>query len=374
MTALAVFLYIAITWQLSSNSGATVFNVDFRVFWAAARLAIEGHPLDAFDVTRLAEVQDFPADDWMPWVYPPGFLLLLLPLGLLSFFAAWAVYTGLSAAAMLAALRPFLRGTPALWIGVALSPAALVTLLLGQISLLWVAGLVAALAALRGNRPWLAGLFLGLLTVKPQLGLLIPVALIAAGQWRTIGAAALTSLALTGVATALFGPDYWPAWHDIAARHLDVLRTEVAGSPRMVSLYSLLSSLGLTEPLALAVQGAVTLVAAVAVWVGWLRPALSFDLRAALLLTAIPLSTPYLWHNETVFLAPALLFLIRSGALPLTPPGLAFAALCWLGLGPLTLARILGVDNLPSPRLIAVPLAVAAFALAVRALLARRPT
>ncbi|WP_071674647.1 glycosyltransferase family 87 protein [Nioella nitratireducens] len=374
LTVLITALYIALTWRLSTASGATVFNVDFRVFWAAARLAIDGHPLDAFDVNRLAEVQDFPADDWMPWVYPPGFLLMILPLGLVSFFMAWTVYTGASIAAMLAALRPFTRTVPALWIGFALAPTALVTLMLGQISLFWGAGLVAALAALRSDRPFLAGVFLGLLTAKPQLGLLIPVALIAAGHWRTIGGAALTTLLLMGGATALFGLDYWPAWRDLAGIHLEVLRSDVAGSPRMISVYSFLARLGLAEPVAFATQGMATVLAGVGVWLGWRRPGLSFDLRAAMLLTAIPLCTPYLWYNETALFAPALLFLLRSGALPMTTPGLIFAFFYWIGIGPITVATVAGLGPLPPPRLVAVPLMLVAFALALRpVLMARSP-
>src|SRR6185437_7428179 len=54
------------------------------------------------------------------------------------------------------------------------------------------------------RRPVLSGILFGLLAYKPQFGLLIPVALLMAGQWRAISAAALTVIALMAVTTLAF--------------------------------------------------------------------------------------------------------------------------------------------------------------------------
>ena len=64
----------------------------------------------------------------------------------------------------------------------------------------------------------LAGVLFGLLTFKPQLGVLIPVALVAAGLWRAIAAAAcVTALARVVASGLVFGFDVWPAWvHQMA--------------------------------------------------------------------------------------------------------------------------------------------------------------
>jgi len=37
------------------------------------------------------------------------------------------------------------------------------------------------------GRPWVSGIFLGLLTYKPQLGVLFPLALLASRSWRALG-------------------------------------------------------------------------------------------------------------------------------------------------------------------------------------------
>jgi hypothetical protein len=55
------------------------------------------------------------------------------------------------------------------------------------------------------RRPLLAGLLVGLLTIKPQLGVLIPVLLIASGRWRVFTVATVTALALAAAAVMLFG-------------------------------------------------------------------------------------------------------------------------------------------------------------------------
>ena len=140
-----------------NNTDLISVSVDFYVFWAAAKLALQGLPLDAFDVTRIAEMAAVTHDDWMPWAYPPGFLLLVMPLGLLPFAPAWAVFMAVSCAALLLATRPFAAGRTQVLLGAALAPAILPCLLVGQTTILWLAGLMAALAALRAERPILAG-------------------------------------------------------------------------------------------------------------------------------------------------------------------------------------------------------------------------
>lgn len=55
------------------------------------------------------------------------------------------------------------------------------------------------------RRPLLAGLLVGLLTIKPQFGVLIPVLLIASGRWRVFTVATVTALALAAAAVMLFG-------------------------------------------------------------------------------------------------------------------------------------------------------------------------
>ena len=71
----------------------------------------------------------------------------------------------------------------------------------------------------------IAGVLIGLLTVKPQLGVLFPFALIASGRWRVFLWAAVTTLALLALSVALGGME---SWHDYIVKALPLQR-EVLG-------------------------------------------------------------------------------------------------------------------------------------------------
>src|SRR5260370_39272863 len=92
-----------------------------------------------------------------------------------------------------------------------LCPGVPFTVITGQnaffTSALWVGGF-----GLIGRYPVLAGALLGVLTFKPQLWLMVPVALLAARQWRALGGAAASALILALLSLAVFGPEIWRAW------------------------------------------------------------------------------------------------------------------------------------------------------------------
>ena len=91
--------------------------IDFRVFWAAARLAAGGEPLAALDEGRLVATHRSGAEVWMPFLYPPGFLVLITPFGMMPFAVALILWTALSLVLLSLALRPFVAGIAPLWLG-----------------------------------------------------------------------------------------------------------------------------------------------------------------------------------------------------------------------------------------------------------------
>ncbi len=190
----------------------------------------------------------------------------------------------------------------------------------------------------------LAGLLLGCLTLKPQLGLLIPVALLAAAAWRTILAAALTAALLAALPTLLLGLEYWEALRGNVVMLRDAVVADVHREGLMVGPLSLLTSLGMPVERALAAQWAMTATTAVAVFIAWRSKRASFDLKAAVLLLAMSISSPYLWYYEMTLLAAAALFLLRSGAVALDQAGALLFVALWLGTGPLVVARLIGVE------------------------------
>jgi len=319
--------------RAGSNPAGTV-KIDFAALWAAGRLALEGKVLAAFDPARLEAAMRLPASELpagLRWLYPPAMLMLVVPLGLMPFLPAWVVFSAGSLAAYGRAVWGLAGSLPGgHWYALA-SPAVLQVLAIGQVSLLWTAGLVAALAALARGRGASAGALIALLTLKPQLGLMIPVALIAAGEWRAVAWAAIWSAGLVALASAAVGIGYWQGFAEALAAVGDMaaegrLRTEL-----MLSPYAAARELAAGHWPALAVQAAATLALAGAVWWLWRRPG---DWARAGLCLAAPLATPYAYHAEWVLVLAGALYLARAGAWR-SGAGLALMALIWLGATPL---------------------------------------
>jgi hypothetical protein len=254
-----------------------------------------------------------------------------MPLGALPFAPALLVMTLVSVGLMGLAMRPFSAGALPVWLALTLAPAYVPTLILGQNNLIWLAGLVAALAALRAGRFTLAGLCIGCLTLKPQLGLLIPVALVAAGLWRTILVAALTALVLAVVPTLVFGPAYWPAFAQALSGVGDTLIQSIPDLHLMVGPFYLMVMLGLAPPTAMTLQWGLALGVAGMLFALWRSHRVGFDAKAAGLMLAMLLSAPYLWYYEAAMMAAIGLFLVRAGVLGRSLPALILLACLWLG-------------------------------------------
>jgi hypothetical protein len=342
MTVIFTLSMLSTAFLTTSEAGPRTLDMDFRVFWAAARLVVQGEPLAAFDMARLADEHGFGAERWMPWVYPPGYMYLIAPFGLVSFATAFLASTVLSLGLIALALRPFVAGNRVVWLAMALSPAFIAALVIGQNSLIWLACLLAAIAALRDQRWVLAGVVIGCLTLKPQLGVLIAVALLAAGLWRTIFAATATALVLAVLPTLAAGLKYWPMFFDRVSEQGDRLLGAIGATDLMVGTFYLMVRLGLPAELALTVQTGLALACVFAVAFVWRSGRVSLDTKAAALLAAIFLSAPYLWFYEAALMAATGLFLLRAGLIRQTPQHLALLFLLWLGAGIQAITVFLG--------------------------------
>jgi hypothetical protein len=343
------------------DSASASLRVDFAVFWAAAKLAFNGLPLAVFDRQALLAAAGVPGAESLTnflWLYPASFLVALTPLGALSFSLAFPAFIVSSAIAFALAVRSPASVLPGLARLMLASPVAVYCcLIIGQTGVLWTAGLVAGLWAMRCGNAVAAGFAIALLTMKPQLGLLIPVALIAARQWAIIGWVSGFTLVLIGIATALTGPEYW-------ALHVDALRNvadrAADGALRMhllISSYGFLRALDIAHGTAFAFQVALT--ASLIAMIGWVwsRPGLSDDLKCATLCAAIPLATPYAYYYEMPILLAAALFLIRDG-FGRYLASKAWLLVLWIGPAPVFFLPTQLNAAIYAPTIIAVTLAI----------------
>jgi len=304
-------VYLLATQRGGVDANGFLIGTDFISFWTSGRMLVAG--TNVYDTAAHVAVQrEFYAmpGEYTAFFYPPGFLPFVWPLELLPYFPALAAWLGLTGAAFLAAVRAWFRELglkgPALVL-VAAFPPVFVTLTHGRTSFL-VAALLGGGLLLVGRRPWLAGILIGLATIKPQFGLLVPLALLASGQWRTIAGAGAAALALTALAAAAFGPQVWADWLAITRTASTATADGNIGFAKMVSVFAGLSLVGVPAAAAIAVQVATSLALAAAVGVAGWRRAFTPGL-AALVLAGAPLATPFVLDYDMVLTAFPLAFL-----------------------------------------------------------------
>lgn len=336
MTMLGLFSIGAWSWSTYQTLhdpafGGRNLDTDFSVFWAAAQLALEGDWLAPFDSAILNERRLIPEGREsfeMLWFYPPSYLALIMPLGALPYFWSWAAWGAVSLAALAIALRRPARDIPGSLCLIVFAPAALMVLALGQNSLLIAALLIGALEAMRRDEHLLAGLLIAAMTIKPQLGLAIPIVLLAGGYWRVILWACIGTVAIIGLTLIHPGPDYWVAFFQGLAENGDRIR-ETDLMRLMISTFGNAVHFGMGHGWAMILQITVSAATALALaWI-WRSPHASFDLKAASLCLAVILITPYAIHYELIFGAVAAFYLGRDRAAA-TVPGRYLMVVIWL--------------------------------------------
>jgi alpha-1,2-mannosyltransferase len=313
LCAAAMAGWIALSDGLIDRNGKPI-GTDFSNVYAAGQLAWQGRAADAYDpaLQHEAEKAVFGRDvPFYGWHYPPFFLGIAFLVAALPYAWGLSLWLVASFAAYLATLRAILP-RPETWLVATAFPAVFVNIGHGHNGFLTTALLGAALHLLN-SRPWLAGVLIGLLAYKPQFGVMIPIALLAGGYWRTIGGAVLTVAALVAICTAAFGIDIWHAFAaSTTFTRTVVLEAGNTGWEKIQSIFSAVRMWGGSIPLAYAVQ--LALAATLATTIAWLwRSDAAFELKAAALATASLLATPYVLDYDLVVLALVIAYLARLG-------------------------------------------------------------
>jgi hypothetical protein len=290
---------------------------DATGLWSWARFLVTHPAVEIYDRAGLHAAQlalGMDPDTSFPFAYPPPFLLVLWPLGHLPLGISAAMLVLVTLAFYLWATAGGKRHSP-LWAATLLAPTTVITIVSGQSAFLSSALLVGGLR-LTASQPLVAGVLLGSSSYKPQLGLLVPIALVSARQWRTIAAAALTVAMLVAFTSALFGAAIWPTWlaalpgysQQVAAESSEILHL-------MPTVLAALVQTGVPLETARIVQLATTVAMGGLVWKSF-RAGPS-DLAIAALLVAAFLATPYAFVYDMPVVATAVLWVVverdRSG-------------------------------------------------------------
>jgi alpha-1,2-mannosyltransferase len=314
MMALWAVLSIAQA-ALGGKGAGKDLAADFTCYFSAGRLVRQGTPAAVYAPEKLSAAEHvdrtLPAGSFFPFYYPPPYLLLCLPLAFLPYWPALILFSAVGLVPLIVALRRLLPANVSLLPALAF-PGVLVTAGTGQNGF-FTAACFGWFAVLADARPWLAGGCLGLLACKPQLAVLAPVALIAAGRWRSLAGAAVTFAVLSVVSVALFGLAPWAGFLASAGRAGTTISGGMADQTKIQSTFIAARLLGGGLTLAAVVQGVVTL-AAVTVLLRFVRPRPGAQAEGAALAAAALLATPYLADYDLVCLAPPLAVALTRGS------------------------------------------------------------
>jgi hypothetical protein len=236
---------------------------------------------------------------------------------MLPYVAAFLTWESATLAGCIAVVYLIVRRQPAISLMLA-SPFAAWNFLIGQNGFLTASLLGGSLLFLE-RRPMLAGVFIGCLTYKPQFGILFPVALIAARQWRACVSAALTAIFLAAASVAAFDVDAWVAFpRTLFAQSSEAMFPSPEWGFLFQTVYGLIRVLHGGAALALVAQGAAAVGVGVIVWLVWRSP-VRYALKAATLSTAALIATPYALAYDLAAMAVPVAFLasdqIRCGLL-----------------------------------------------------------
>ena len=306
-------------WAFRGNPGQ-----DWMVFYTAARAYLDGNLPLIFDGARFTAALNQRFADWLsfplnlhPWVYPPTFLLLFLPFGLLPALASFVLFLMVGVIAVLAAVWLYAGPGNSRWLhtfSLLFCPAVPFNVLTGQNAFLTSALVVGAFGLL-SRRPALGGLLLGILTFKPQLWIMVPIALVAGREWRALASAGTTAVLLALASLAVFGAEAWREWLELMTGPSELYRAWLqAGRLNGQSVFACATLLGAPSSVANLAQGTAVGIAAGCVY--WIfRQRTLRELQLSSLLAATILAGPHVSASDGVLLAlAASLFLSAMGA------------------------------------------------------------
>ena len=292
---------------------------DFINVWTGGHLIREGKVDVLYDMRAYSEFQrslfgniDPHNYSYPPVSYPLAVLFSMLPYSLA--LISWLAGTG---ALFVWAARPWWpeRAGPA-WLAI-LTPAAIINIWAGHYGFLIGALFLFGWSNL-DRRPALAGVFFGLMLIKPHMAALIPLALLIRRDWLALASATATVSALVGFTTLFYG---WESWHLFLFRTSGVQASMIDAGTMFFGIMSTSAATAVLRmtsdwPLAVTIQLMFTAAAIGMVVTAAIRKSSTRDL-ALLVATATFLALPYSFNYDlTVVMIGALTCIYRTTVTP----------------------------------------------------------
>lgn len=297
-------IYLDVT---RTSKHRNIVGIDFGVYYTAGRMTLSGDINNIYNRPQhhanLEKVLNREVAGFLPWVYPPTFLLMVIHFAHLPYYYAlitWVVLTFALAVFAAYLLIPKHKEIAFLICGF---PGIVWNLYWGQNAFLNTALIGLGLHFMEGN-PVLSGFMFGLLTYKPQLAFFPLVLLFLTKNWKVLSWSIVFSLLLSLFCVGLFGFDIWLSFFDAFFESSSLYLSSAWKGSRNIqpTLYSSLRLLGLNGSIAMALHAFVAIaVTFFSVWV-WKKTD-RFALRGSILVVGIFLTMPYFLQYDLMVLA-----------------------------------------------------------------------
>ena len=344
----------------AANPHNGVIGRDFLNFWMYGRAAWFADPGRFYDPRIYNEMlaplvgANYPPQNWS---YPPSIMFIAAPFGRLGYFPALLCWTVLGVGIFVWVARRCVADRRLL-IAFLCSPAAVFCLISGQSSFLTAAMLLTIVWCV-DRKPVLAGVLIALLSLKPQLGILFPVMLVASGRWRVFVVAAVATILIVAATALAFGPHVWIDFvsKGLPAQNLVLADPGRVRTPMYPTIFMNLRGVDVSYAVAMTVQACFS-----AFGVGLVAFAYRFRKNAdPLLLSALFFAcsvcvVPYLLSYDMLTVSCLAVLLLASGKLDARGQVLAML-MYWLP----WIQDKLGQFHIPGPALIPAVFAVYLF-------------
>lgn len=301
------FLY---TILLSADAASIRPAKDFITFYAGSSLAQQGQAASAYALDKIATAQ---SQVWFiskpfPWFYPPTYFLVVYPLNWFSYVTSFVLFMLTSLGLYIFSAWRILP-TKNLLLPLLAFPPVLINVMYGQNGLLTVSLALLALHDI-SKHPLRAGIWIGLLSIKPHLGVLFPLALIIGGHWRTFLSAATSCFLFVGLSIFCFGVLPWQEFMTNLGQAREWLESGRLATNRMISAFAVIRLAGGTIELAYAGHILIAVSFLIAFTQVWCRTQ-DHNLRSAAFAVTTLTISPYIFEYELIWIGIAILMLTR---------------------------------------------------------------
>ena len=289
---------------------------DFLALWSYAKIAVSHPATELYDIAALHQRQvalGVNPSLQKPFPYPPTFIIFLWPISLLPYGVAWVVWIVGTLGLFVWAVVATCSRLPLCVLLILVAPVTGYTIALGQSGFMAAALIIAGLR-LANTRPVLAGVLIGILSYKPQLCLLVPIALAAAGFWPALRVACATAVGLGLAATLAFGWQVWPSWLSMIPDYVSNFDRNTAALAIKPTVMANLLMVGVKLPVARCVQAFVALTVAILVWRCFRRNPGRLATAAVLVGTFLATTHAFIYDMPMVSAALALVIQERTDA------------------------------------------------------------